>query len=66
MSFILNIFSYQEFLVLFHDSLSMQCCMIVKFGIHAMYGVNKQKYTYIYIYIPHTDNYTADFMRNSN
>jgi hypothetical protein len=40
--------------------------MIVKFGIHAMYGVNKQKYTYIYIYIPHTDNYTADFMRNSN
>lgn len=36
--------------------------MIVKFGIHAMYGVQHT----INIYIPHTDNYTADFMRNSN
>jgi len=40
--------------------------MIVKFGIHAMYGVQQTIQKYIYIYIPHTDNYTADFMRNSN
>jgi hypothetical protein len=40
--------------------------MIVKFGIQAMYGVQQTIQKNIYIYIPHTDNYIADFMRNSN